>query len=260
MTSETKHIMDPEEPAATKIPAEIRYRMQFYRIRHRIYTGILAFVVVAGLPVVGVPSLRHRLGDRVHVLRLAITGGYSKMVTARVGENHEPFPAEYEHAAPHRNYPQLPAYLNSIMNPPSVGQVYPPRAERKPRAAPEIQATVEARPKQTEQQPAEQAQPAQQAEEPQNAEPVYRQGKIEQEVYDVLLKADASVAALAQGKNPSFRFKSWDVAKREEDLYWVRIVLTQVPANTDMECIWQVQFMSKQVMPLNYNARSLPRL
>jgi len=260
LTSETKQALDWEEPAATKIPAEIRHRMQFYRVRHRIYTGLLAFVVVAGLPVVGVPLLRHRLGDRVQILRLAITGGYSKMVTATVGENHEPFPGEYEHAAPHRNYPQLPAYLNTIMNPPSVGQVYPPRAERKPpRAAPQTEAAVEARTQPAEQQPVQQAQPAQEPEESQNAEPVYRQGKLEQEVYDVLLKSDANVAGLVQGKNPSYHFKSWDVAKREEDLYWVRIVFTRLPGNIDTECIWQVQLMSKQVMPLSSGAKSLPR-
>ena len=260
MTVETKQTLEPEEPAPTTIPAAIRQRMQFYRVRHRIYTGLLVFVVAAGLPVIGVPFLRHRLGDRAQVLKLAITGGYTRMVTARVGENREPFPAEYEHAVPHRNYPQLPAYLNSILNPPSVGQVSPPRAERKSKAARETQTGVETTPQQAEQPPVQQIQQAQQTDvPPQDAEPVYRQGRIEQEVYDVLLKTDASVAALVQGKNPSLHFKSWDVAKREEDLYWVRIIFTQMPANTDMECIWQVQLMSKQVMPLNYNARSLPR-
>jgi hypothetical protein len=253
---ETKETPESEGLASPAIPAAIRERMQFYRIRHKIYTGLLLFVVVAGLPVVGVPFLRHRLGDRVQVLKLAITGGYSIMVTAKVGENREPFPQEYEHAVPHRNYPQLPAYLNSILSPSNVSQVYAPLPARKSKAAPEPQAAAEITPKQTEQQ----IQQAQQTDVPaQDAEPVYRQGKIEQEVYDVLLKSDASVAGLVQDKNPSFRFKTWDVAKREEDLYWVRIIFTQMPAKTDMECIWQVQLMSKQVMPLNFNARSLPR-
>lgn len=259
MSVEIKETLEPESQALTTIPTAIRERMQFYRIRHRVYTGLLVFVVVAGLPVVGVPFLRHRLGDRVQVLKLAIAGGYSRMVTAKVGANREPFPAEYERPVPHRNYPQLPAYLNSILSPSDAGQVYAPRPTRKPKAAPEAQTAAEMTEKQTEQQ-TQQAQQAQQTDVPaQDAEPVYRQGKIEQEVYDVLLKSDASVAGLVQDKNPSFRFKSWDVAKREEDLYWVRIIFAQMPAKTDMECIWQVQLMSKQVMPLNFNAKSLPR-
>ena len=260
MSGETKESLEPESQTSTMIPTAARERIHFYRVRHRVYTGFLIFVVIAGLPVVAVPLLRHRLGDRVQVLRLAIVGGYSRMVTAKVGENTAPFPPEYDHAIPHRNYPQLPSYMNSILTPPDVSQVSPPRTPKKPKAVPEAKAAAETTEKLTEQQTEQHAQAAQQAETPaQDAEPVYQQGRIEQEIYDVLLKSDASVAALVQDKNPSYRFKSWDVAKREEDLYWVRIIFTQVPAKTDLECIWQVQLMSKQVMPLNFNARSLPR-
>ena len=260
MSVDPKETLRPEDQAWPMIPEVTRERMHFYRVRHRVYTGLLIFVVVAGVPVIGVPLLRHRLGDRVQILRLAIVGGYSRMVTAKVGENNGAFPAEYDHAVPHRNYPQLPAYMNSILSPPDVSQAIPPRSIKKPKAVAEARAAVETTEKQTEQPTEQQPQAAQQAEVPaQDAEPVYRQGRIEQEIYDVLLKSDANVANLAQDKNPSFRFKSWDVAKREEDLYWVRIIFTQMPAKTDLECIWQVQLMSKQVMPLNFNARSLPR-
>jgi hypothetical protein len=251
-TAETKPASSDEFSPAT------RQRLRFYRVRNRIYSGLLVFVAIAGLPVIAVPVLRHRLADRVHVLRAAISGGYRQVLTARVGENNIPFPSEYERPMPHRNYPQLPPSITgaSPQQPIDVGQVYPQRAPKKgTRAAaePQAPATADA----TQPKPAQEAQAEETAAE--DAAPVYKQGKMEQEVYDILLKTDEHIAGLVQGKNATLHFKSWDVAKRQEDLYWVRIIFTQMPAKTDLECIWQVQAMSKQIMPLNYNARSLPK-
>lgn len=245
------------------VPAAILRRMRFYRVRHRVYTGLLVFVVAAGLPVVGLPSLRHRLTDRIRALRVAMAGGYAQTVALDVGENSEPFPAEYEHRAARPNYPQLPAYMNTISGQPvNVGRVYPAPEKKRARAAETQSAQVATPESKTQPQPqlAQQEQPAQQLDAvSEDAEPVYRQGKLEQEVYDVLLKADANLVGLIQGSNASLRFKSWDVAQRADDLYWVRVTFSQMPAKTDMECIWQVQLLSKQVMPLNFNAKSLPR-
>jgi hypothetical protein len=250
---ESKHASEaPVSPAVEK-------KLQFFRVRNRVYTALLAFVVIAGLPVLGVPLLRHRLTERVETLRIAVAGGLTKSVTAKVGENQEPFPSEYEHPVAKPNYPQLPAYLNSVMKqsqPYDVGQVYPPKPSRKLKIPAGEPAAAETAPAQAAA-PA-QAEPSQETQS-EDAQPVYRQGKMEQEVYDLLLKSDASLASLVQGSNPSYKLKSWDVAKRQEDLYWVRVTFTQMPAQTDMECIWQVQLMSKQVLPLNYNAKSLPR-
>ena len=52
------------------------------------------------------------------------------------------------------------------------------------------------------------------------------------------------------------KFLSWDAAGRGEDIYWVRLKFRS-EGKTDIEYIWQVQLQSKQVTPLNYNARSL---
>jgi hypothetical protein len=238
----------------------VRQRLRFYRVRNRVYTALLVLVVFAGLPVIAVPVLRHRLADRVHVLRAAMSGDYRRTATARIGENNAPFPTEYEHPVVHRNYPQLPASITGAQSQPiNVGQVYPERPAPKagkPGSGKAIPIPPSAGA--VESKPAQEAQPEEAPAE--DALPVYKQGKMEQEIYDILLKGDANVAALVQGKSPSLQFKSWDVAKRQEDLYWVRILFSQLPEKTELECIWQIQPMSKQVMPLNYNARSLPKI
>ena len=80
-------------PSITRGPTE------FYDKRGRIYTGLLVFVVVVGLPVVTVPALRNRLAARVHGLRSAISGEIEP-VRVQVGGNTEPFPSEYEKPLP----------------------------------------------------------------------------------------------------------------------------------------------------------------
>lgn len=258
MISDFREAAETKPATAEELSPAARQRVRFYRVRNRIYSGLLLFVVIGGLPVIAVPVWRHRLADRVHVLRAAISGGYRQALTVKIGENTAPFPSEYERPVAHRNYPKLPPSITgaTLEQPINVGQVYPQRPPRKgSRAAtePAAQAAANA----PEIKPAQEAQPEETPAE--DATPVYKQGRMEQEVYDILLKTDANIAGLVQGKNPALHFKSWDVAKRQEDLYWVRIVFTQLPAKTELECIWQVQAMSKQIMPLNYNARSLPK-
>src|SRR5512135_2051432 len=74
-------------------------RNRYYALLYRLYLGLLLFVVLVGLPVVGVPALRHRLTSRVAMLREAWSGGGKPAVPpvlAKVGENTEAFPKEYE--------------------------------------------------------------------------------------------------------------------------------------------------------------------
>jgi hypothetical protein len=223
---------------------------RFYKARHRIYTGLLLFVVVVGLPIVSVPYLRNRLSARVMMLKTAVAGDI-KPVLAQVGANREPLPAEYEKPAP--VVPQAPrlAPLERIFTMTPGGQVTSrPRA----RSTPQVTAILTQPSSIPGEESAEQAgaAPAPSA----DTGPKYQQGRIEQEAYELLLKSNAIVAGMVQGSNPSLRFKSWDVATRGDDTYWVRLKF-QPDAGPDLEYIWQVKLQANQVTPLSYNARTI---
>ena len=224
----------------------------FYRKRRLIYAGMLLFVVVVGLPIVGVPYLRYRLSTRVMALKTAMAGDIKPLV-AQVGANKEPFPAEYESpAAPVPQAPQLPP-VERIFTMTQGGQVKPLRPE--PRATHRTLRIPATPPASTvTQEPMEQAAPTHPA--AAESDLKYQQGKMEQEAYDLLLKSNATVAGMVQGSDPSLHFRSWDVAARGEDTYWVRLKF-QSEGNPDTEYIWQVKLQAKQVAPLNFNARNL---
>ncbi|MEJ2247781.1 MAG: hypothetical protein P8Y80_17165 [Acidobacteriota bacterium] len=63
--------------------------------RKRFYSILLLFVVVVGLPIVSLPSLRHRLVARVVAFQEAIMGK-SGPVMANMDEEQQPFPEEFE--------------------------------------------------------------------------------------------------------------------------------------------------------------------
>lgn len=223
--------------------------MRFYKTRRRIYTGLLLFIVVIGLPIIGIPPLRHRLSGRVQALKTAMAGQVAP-VTLKVGENQAPFPAEYEkNPPPLAIAPQVPI-VNKIFA--ASGGVVPqsaprspahPRTER-PEAPPPSSASIEKPPEQAAHETAT-------ADEPQ-----FTQGKIERDAYDLLLKLSPAAAGMVQGSDPSLRFKSWDAVKRGEDIYWVRLRF-QSADDPDVIYIWQVMLQANQVAPWNYNARSL---
>lgn len=223
--------------------------VRFYNVRRRIYSGLLLFVVAVGLPIIGIPPLRHRLSGRVQALKTAMAGEVTP-VTLKVGENQAPFPAEYEKNAPPLPVaPQVPL-INKIFaasggNIPQSAPRSPahPRAER-PEVPPPSSASSE--------KPAEQeAHETAAADEPQ-----YTQGKIERDAYELLLQSSPAAAGMVQGSDPSLRFKSWDAAKRGEDTYWVRLRF-QSADDPDVIYIWRVMLQANQVAPWNYNARSI---
>jgi hypothetical protein len=215
----------------------------------------MIFVVAAGLPILAVPALRHRLSDRVMALKSAIAGGI-RPVTLQVGADHGPFPTEFASPLPQPpQAPQLPD-LNRVFTmdrrPASLSTVPapPPRASAR-------RLKIEA--------PAVSVQPDEEAGAPEAVAPTasagepelkYQKGKSEQEAYELLLKLSPNVAALVQGSDPSLKFKSWDAASRGEDTFWVRLKL-QSEGNPEAEYIWQVKVQANQATPLNYNARSL---
>ena len=221
---------------------------EFFTKRRRAYLGLLAFVVVAGLPIAAIPKLRGRLLSRAFVLNDAIAGKI-KPVVAQVGANMEPLPPEFERPVPPevpipKSLPPAKMYVMS-----RDGKITPqtPSQRGKLEVAPPAVGMGE--------ESGEQA--ANEPETGTDSEPKYQQGKAEQTAYDLLLKSSAAVASIAQGSNASLHFKSWDAANRGDDTYWVRLKI-QGEGNRLEDYIWQVKIQEKQVIPLNFYARSLP--
>ena len=225
---------------------------RFYKIRRRVYGSLLVLVIVAGVPMATVPVLRHRLIARMDALKTAFAGDTSP-VMVHAGDNHEPFPVEYERPSP----PSVAHVLKMPVAPIIYGA--PKKEEAQARSAPRRTLRIppvgeplsspdkgEASGEQGKSAPAIDSE----------NQPKYRQGTIEQEAYDMLLKSNSAIAGLAQGSDPSLKFLSWDAAGRGEDLYWVRLKFRS-EGKPDIEYIWQVKLQSKQVTPLNYNARTL---
>jgi hypothetical protein len=211
---------------------------RFERFRYRLYLGLLIFVVVVGLPILGIPSLRHRLVERVQVLKDAIGhDGRPDPLMARIGENRDPFPKEYEIPVLKRQGPPGVIYM--------ADRAYSPGYTGPSTAAPESAAQV----------PETAADPGTADA---DAEPEFRQGPMEKQAYDLLLQSKERVAGMVQGKDAALRFKDWSAARIEEDLFYVRVTFIQASDKAEVPYIWQVRLESKQVTPLNYHARSVP--
>ncbi len=231
--------------------------VRFYRNRFRFYAGLLAFSVAVGVPMLALPSLRNRLHSRLQVLREAAQSSGRPAVVANIGENQSPFPSEYVRAIqpvlPVTQIPNLPYPSSNVYRPsatPSASAAAEPKPARRPPAPQPPR-------KEPSQAPAPVlVQDTGEADNSSSAEPEFRQGKIEQEAYDLLVKSSSTVAGLIGGVNPALKFKTWDAAKIAEDVYYVR--LTFLRDNGEAPYIWQVKLQSKQVTPLNFNARSLP--
>jgi hypothetical protein len=226
--------------------------LRFYRIRRRVYGGLLIFVIAAGVPIATVPSLRNRLVTRIHDLKAAISGE-TRLDIVQAGENTERFPAEYERPSPPSvaqvfkiATAPVPEDVQKKESPPA--RSVPRRTLRIPSVGkPSLSADAG-------EESGEQRELAPSADT--ENQPKYKQGTMEQEAYDLLLKSNSAIAGLVQGGNPSLQFAAWDAAGRGEDIYWVRLKFRQ-EGKPGIEYIWQVQLQSKQITPLNYNARAL---
>jgi len=229
---------------------------RFFKTRQRVYTGLLLFVVLAGLPILAVPGLRNRLSGRIRQLKTAISGDVRPVVAA-VGENREAFPKEYESPVP-----AMPEGLKLAMEvgTAALARSAPPVPPAPARKAPRILRIPTASPAEIPDGEPEaiRGEPAARESEPEPGLD-YRQGRAEKDAYDLLLKSDAVVAGMVQGSNSSLHFKSWSAANRGEEVYWVRLTF-QSEEKLDVEFIWEVRPATGKVTPLSYNARSLSQL
>ncbi len=225
---------------------------RFYSTRRRVYGALLLFVLVAGLPMATIPKLRDRLITRAWTIKEAIAGNRAP-VLVQVGQHQELLPPEFQRPAP----PPAP----TLPLPPQTAKIHsndkggfvPRRALRR--------TSVETQPVPTDPAASVRAEEAaEEAEEPPATDENqlrYGQGAVERHAYELLLDANPTVAEITRGNNASYKFKSWDAASRGGDLYWVRLRI-QAEGQPEGDYIWQVRLESKQITPLNYNARTVP--
>jgi hypothetical protein len=217
-----------------------------YDARNRFYGILLLFIIVAGLSIVGLPSLRQRLMTRVAALHAAING-HSGPVAAEVGAEQEPFPEEFERPA--YSFPGSDRLLSmdKIWTVKSGGPVSPVDASHAliaPESADEKTSSA-----------------GYDSTDDSNASDSkggihYTQGEVERDAYALLLESYPKVAEMVKGGGTSLQFRSWGCAKRSADVYWVRLIF-QTGDGLEVEYIWQVELESKRVLPLSYNARTL---
>jgi hypothetical protein len=243
---------------------------RMYSGRQWFYGGLLVFVVVVGLPIIGVPSLRDRLSERIMAIKASLQTDSIAPVTVAAANNSNPFPAEFEKTVREMKPPVF-APLERIFtlkyrnSKPMQGRIVDgsrrdlnpePAAEaaNKNKGAQEFGSIIED--SSAENSNASAGAPDAVASVSENEAPKYQKGPMEQSAYDLLLKANSTVADIIKGTHPGLHFKSWDAAKREGDTYWVRLKL-QMDKNPEAEYIWTVKLQSKQVAPLNFNAKSI---
>jgi hypothetical protein len=222
------------------------------RYHHNIYLGLLIFVVVAGLPIVGLPSLRYRLRDRIDSLRSAAQGkAVAQAASAKVGENLLPFPKEYERVQVERppilpkfEVPQKRPYIISAGGDSSSrGEVLAP-VPRKADATPK---------------PAVSEPPADANAAPAKAGTEYRKGNSEKEAYDILIHANQTLAGLVNGSDPSLKFQDWSAAVMGQDSFNVSLSFVQTADNGIRKYVFNVKVQTKEVMPLSAYAREISK-
>jgi hypothetical protein len=221
-------------------------------IRSRLYTGVLIFIVAVGLPIIGVPKLRQRLAGRVQVLHRAWRGPLINLVTLKVGENNEPFPEEY--VSPNSGVASVPQFAPvQLMPHPSLQTAVhiSDKVSRPTAGQPAKEVPLKAGDSAVNQAADQQAT---------DSGPQFQQGKVEKEAYDLLIQSDTPLSDMVSGKNPAFRFKSWSAAKRQEEgSYLVDLAFTKMPEDQEEHFIWQVNLLSKQITPMSYNAKNIPK-
>lgn len=247
MVSEKKVNRDSSDGSALK--GRVKYMR--YDGRQRFYGALLLFVVIVGLPILTVPSLRERLEARVEAIKGAIGGGIDP-ATVEIGEEQAPFPKEYERFTASFPGPGQPLPLDRIFtareDEPDPGAFSPPALITPERASTGKPVPVP----ESEETPPEPGI----GESSSDSGLGYNQGDVEQDAYALLLESYPRVAEMVKGGDPDLRFMSWGAVKRGEDLYWVRLIF-QTGENVYVEYIWAVEMGSKSVLPLSHNARSI---
>ncbi len=239
------------------VQGDRRRRLLYHQ---RFYFGLLIFVLVAGLPLVGLPSVRSQLRTRVQTLRAAAMGEPPIQAPAKgnIGENQQPFPKEYERAQAQLRPPYLPqietqaraAYRITIGgdegNPPAKEPAASARKGRVTIPPVSVPSAGAANPS------ASQTGAA-------NSDSRYRKGKSEQEAYDLLLNANTTLAGMIKGSDPALKFQDWAAADMGQDSYYVMVTFVQALDNVPRKYIWNVKLATKEIVPLSAYAREISK-
>ena len=207
--------------------------------RRRFYGGVLIFAVLAGIVLTAVPEFRDRLFDRIYILKTAITGEIKTDILP-VGESDIPYPEEFMRprsgAAGAASASAESIKKRSAIVLLNAQPVKPPVL---------IGSTDSAKPVPTE--------VADVSEYDDGVK--FRQGETEREVYEKTLAVNKKLTALTQGDDPELTFKTWGVAQRDEDVYWVRVIFLNT-SGSEVEYRWVMNIASGKSTPLNFAAKS----
>jgi hypothetical protein len=240
----------PEPSAGSPRP----YSPRVFMAKRSGYTGLLFFIVIVGLPIVTIPSLRNRLSERIFVLKAAISGDIMP-AAAQVGAGREGFPKEYEDPAPTTFRPYSPAVTENkgyTMIAPGLIAIENRKAPRRLRIPEAPVREVLSEP------PLEQKiQSIPTVSKESESEVKFQQGSGEKDAYNLLMRSSPSIAGLVQSGNPSLRFVSWGAAQKGEDVYWVRLRFQSEKTQGEVDYIWEVKLQTSEVIPLSYNAKSV---
>jgi hypothetical protein len=227
---------------------------RFDVVRKGFYAGLLFFIVVIGLPMVSIPSLRNRLSERISTLKGAVSGNI-KPAVAKVGANPEGFPKEYEAQEPALPNPFPPGSTKER----GYTLVAPGLIAFEPRRAPAPSQISEAPAKEARSEPPlepkSRSVPVVSAEPESAAE--FKQGSSEKAAYDLLIRSNAAIEDLVRGGKPSLHFFTWDAVLKEEDVYWVRLRFRSEGNPGELDYIWSVNLQSGKVIPLSFNAKNI---
>jgi hypothetical protein len=224
-------------------------------------------VVVVGLPIVELPSVRHRLETRVQTLRAAILRQQivPPPLVAKVGESHKPFPQEYQHPQTiPSNLPDLTAAVlrkgiqasGQGIKLPFAIPPQPARTSLQQASMPPAKGKAEVRPAAPSSAVAPiPGQPATDT----GAEPLYRKGKGEQEAYDLLVSSNQTLAGMIKGSDPTLKFHDWAAADMGENSYYVMVAFVQTADDVIRKYIWNVKMTTKEVIPLSAYAMSISK-
>ncbi len=225
----------------------------------RLYSALLIFVLVLGLPIVTIPRLRSMLRTRVQTLRAALMGEpvIHPPVTLKVGENQGPIPKEYEHKQADQHLPFLPPTVPAARSPYTIvlgGESPTPQVKAPVPAAKRKQATPDSVAP-----PATEAAAAPVQAENAASEIRYQKGKSEQEAYELLVSTNPTLAAMVTGSDPSLKFQDWSAASKGQEEFYVMVTFIHVADNEARKYIWSVKLATKQISPLSAYAREISK-
>jgi hypothetical protein len=215
------------------------------------YAGVTFLIVYTGLLLAMFTDVRQKTVSRVSTLYRAAFKGPEKVTVTRaaIPEN-KPVQVVVQNTKPQGKGAPAGA-LPHVVFPPGLK-----KGVLSSRPAPERPTESQAESKREETAPPESSLSRSRASEREEAAPVSK-GKGQQEAYAVLLQQNKPMADLVANADPNLKFKNWSGIKSEGDAHWIDLVFLNKSDGREVHYIWQVNPVSKEIHPINYQARKL---